>query len=112
MDDFYIAAINIGALLIALGYPFVRIVRVGNFKKGVLLTWGCLVLYGLLWGMIIPFGLLAIDPNTEDFVVKVFPEFAALTFIVNLLFGWITGMLVSSVGVGLHEHFVKSKESK
>jgi hypothetical protein len=108
MGTVYTLTLNIGALLITLGYPLAKVIQLGDFKKGVFLTWKALILLGLLWGIVIPCILVAIDPHTEDFVMNTFPEFGGLLFLLCLLLGWFPGLIVSSVGMLIRTLFVKS----
>jgi hypothetical protein len=73
------------------GIPIRRISKGGRLLQSILLCWGLLVLWGLIWVVVLP---LVLSPFGKH-IVLLFPEGHGMFAIVVL--GWVPSVLVCSI---------------
>jgi hypothetical protein len=74
------------------GIPIKRMSKGASLLRSILLCWGLLVLWGLIWIVVLPLALLPFGRH----VVMLFPEGHGMFAIVVL--GWVPSVLVCSIG--------------
>ena len=87
-------------MLIALGLPLINVIRTGRFAQGVFMTWGLLV----CWAVLHQSGALACGDKEVAYEMGDAPW-----AVPALALGWIHGIIVSGVGMGLRYFISKLK---